>query len=89
MKDIWFKRKRYGWGWTPATWQGWAISAVYVYLLVLIFQSVDATSHSGSDTVLAGALPFIVLSLVLIGICRLFGEEPRWSWGDRKDKESQ
>ena len=88
MKHIWFKRKTFGWGWTPATWQGWIILAVYIYLLVLLFRSIDATSHSDSDTLIAFALPFIVLTLALMGICRLFGEKPRWSWGDdSEDKE--
>jgi hypothetical protein len=32
--SYWFKRKRYGWGFTPATWQGWAV--VLGYLIVVI-----------------------------------------------------
>ena len=31
----WFKPKRFGYGWTPASWQGWAITlAVTVLPLV-------------------------------------------------------
>ena len=30
----WFKRKLYGWGWTPATWQGWFAIGVYVLLIL-------------------------------------------------------
>ena len=30
----WFKPKRFGYGWTPASWQGWAVTLV---LLVLPF----------------------------------------------------
>lgn len=29
-KKFWFKRKRYGYGWAPSTWQGWLVIAVYV-----------------------------------------------------------
>ncbi len=28
----WFKAKNYGWGWYPATWQGWLILAGFIYL---------------------------------------------------------
>ena len=24
-KQLWFRAKSYGWGWTPITWQGWAV----------------------------------------------------------------
>lgn len=27
---MWFRAKRYGWGWRPVTWQGWAVVAVWV-----------------------------------------------------------
>ena len=27
----WFgPKKRFGWGWTPVTWQGWTIAALFV-----------------------------------------------------------
>lgn len=26
----WFRRRRYGWGLQPASWQGWAVTAAYV-----------------------------------------------------------
>ena len=25
----WFRRKRWGYGWTPCTWQGWVVMAVF------------------------------------------------------------
>ena len=36
----WFKRKLYGWGWTPARWQGGVVIGVYVVALVKIFKDV-------------------------------------------------
>ena len=32
-KKIWFKAKRYGWGWYPSTWQG----AVCIFIWVILF----------------------------------------------------
>lgn len=31
----WFGRKRFGWGFGPRTWQGWAVTLVYVVLMVV------------------------------------------------------
>jgi hypothetical protein len=34
-KKAWFGPKKYlGWGWSPRTWQGWAVTAVTVVLLI-------------------------------------------------------
>ena len=44
-EGYWFKRKLYGWGWTPATWQGWLVLAVFVVLMILNAFRVDAGSH--------------------------------------------
>ncbi|MFA6006991.1 MAG: hypothetical protein WC764_04690 [Candidatus Paceibacterota bacterium] len=36
-KPEWFKRRKYtGWGFTPATWQGWAYITAFVLLFFLI-----------------------------------------------------
>jgi len=32
----WFGRKKFGWGWGPATWQGWLTVAVYGLVVFLI-----------------------------------------------------
>ncbi|HYC83050.1 MAG TPA: hypothetical protein VEB60_00680, partial [Candidatus Paceibacterota bacterium] len=31
---LWFKRKLYGWGWTPVTWQGWLAVLAYAGLVI-------------------------------------------------------
>ena len=86
-QGYWFKRKLYGWGWTPATWQGWVIVGVYVFILVLLFKSIDKTSHSGSDTLIAFAIPFLIETAVLVIICYIKGEKPKWQWGLPKSNE--
>ncbi len=30
MRNPWFGPKTVGWEWTPVTWQGWALSAVFI-----------------------------------------------------------
>lgn len=82
-KKLWFRRKLYGWGWTPATWQGWGILLLYVVAMVLIFINIDKDSHSASDTLLNYFLPVLLLTALLIFICYKTGEKPRWQWGKR------
>ena len=76
MKKIWFRRKRYGYGWTPATWQGWLALAVYVAVVVYLCISTFAVLHPTRTTIL-----FIILTILLIVISYVKGEKPRWQWG--------
>ncbi|MEK6915437.1 MAG: hypothetical protein AABW89_02760 [Nanoarchaeota archaeon] len=80
-RRLWFKAKRYGYGWYPCTWQGCLILAVYVLLVLLVFVATDIRSNSVSDTLIGIFVPFVILSLVLIFICYKTGEKPRWRWG--------
>lgn len=82
-RKLWFKAKRYGWGWTPASAEGWLVLAVYFVILIKIFWKVDATSHSASDTLIAFDLPFVITTAVLVLVCYLTGEKPRWRWGGK------
>ena len=74
----WFRAKRYGWGWgLPLTWQGWLVLGTYITLTVfgaLLF------AHTHNMALLAG---FVVLTLLLVVICWLTGERPRWRWGGK------
>lgn len=75
-KPLWFRRKTYGWGWYPSSWQGWIIIAVGILLIVL--SSLLLESHP--------SLYFIsVFSLVglIVLIAYLTGEKPKWQWGNK------
>jgi hypothetical protein len=74
----WFPAKRYGWGWgVPRAWQGWLILAGFAGLAV-----------AGSFLFSPGKEPgrylvyIAVLCGLLIGVCWLKGEPPRWRWGN-------
>jgi len=77
-KTLWFGQKKYGFGWTPLTWQGWAIVAVYT--IGILSDLYVVRDHA---TFLLHALLYTVL---LIAICYLKGETPRWNWGKKKKK---
>jgi uncharacterized membrane protein YhaH (DUF805 family) len=86
-QGYWFKAKLYGWGWTPARWQGWLVIIVYIALVLTIAlkgeESIPGNPDSGTNF-LVFALPIIILTALLIFICYKKGEKPRWQWGPDK-----
>ena len=83
MKKIWFVRKRYGWGWTPATWEGWTVLVVYFALVMMLFRHANISSYSKGDALMLFLLPFMTLTALLIGVSYWRGEPPRWQWGNK------
>lgn len=75
-KKIWFRRKLYGWGWTPCTWEGWV--ALLVWVAVFVF-TVSKLDHE----LFKNLIVIIVMTGILILICYKKGEKPRWQWGKR------
>ena len=82
-KTLWFRAKKFGWGWTPVAWQGWVSTFVYVLLLFLEFRKADTGSHSGSDTLINFALPFALITLLFLFLAWGTGERPQWRWGTK------
>jgi hypothetical protein len=75
----WFPAKRYGWGWGPPNaWQGWVVLAAY---LLLVLGGIPFL-HVGVGTI-AYIVYVAILTVVLIALCWLKGEPPRWRWGKR------
>lgn len=84
QNKLWFKAKRYGWGWTPSSWEGWAVIVLYVVDVFLVTVLIDQyVSESISPWIaLFGIVPSTAF---LIIICYIKGEKPGWRWG--KDTE--
>jgi peptidoglycan/LPS O-acetylase OafA/YrhL len=81
---IWFKAKTYGWGWTPASWQGWAVTiADLVFVLGWgVYLATHPALARRPDFLLIALAPIVAAALILIVICWLKGERPRWRWGN-------
>lgn len=77
-EHYWFRRKLYGWGWTPATWQGWMVIFVWV---LLFYSTVVKMDHEWFKNLLA----IFFMVGILIYICYKKGEKPRWQWGNKKE----
>lgn len=83
MHKIWFRRKKYGWGWTPATWEGWLVTIFFIGVMALV-----ATARPASATFVETLQLLLVPVLLFISVCFIMGETPRWQWGDKKDDAS-
>lgn len=87
MKKYWFKRKTYGWGWTPATWEGWLTIVLWAVAFVIFLTISNKNATSDSQVVFTFVIPILVMSFILILISWLKGETPRWQWGEPKKKK--
>jgi len=77
QKRYWFPTRRYGWGWAlPTAWQGWVVLTAFLVLALFAATLFPPSSNPGAFTVVV-----IVLAALLVVICWIKGEPPRWSWG--------
>ncbi|MBN1489515.1 MAG: DUF1648 domain-containing protein [Phycisphaerae bacterium] len=77
---VWFPAKSFGWGWgPPCAWQGWLFMALW-FAALLIDVWLFVRGHA-----LAGLAFMLLLVAVLLTVCWLKGEKPRWRWGDEDE----
>ncbi len=83
-REVWFPAKRYGWGWgLPCAWQGWVVFVLWLALLCAggVFL---APRHVGLFVLYS-----VGLATVLVLICLVKGERPRWRWGESGEPETR
>ncbi len=85
MTKLWFKRKRFGWGWTPVTWQGWVVTLSYAAIIVASVLTIDKNSPT-REIFFTLVLPIVLATMAMFRICYAKGEKPRWQWGDKRDE---
>ncbi|HRH31656.1 MAG TPA: hypothetical protein PK950_03240 [Candidatus Paceibacterota bacterium] len=90
-KKIWFKAKEYGYGWYPATWQGWLILAIYLAIVIGSATLLGVFRETIEPRGLTIYIIFdLLLTAVLIAVCAKFGEKAKWRWGKKdEDTDSQ
>jgi ABC-type cobalamin transport system permease subunit len=88
MKKLWFRRKRYGWGWYPVTWQGWAVTLAFagaIAFMGLVYSELFKFAAYDTRGLTILTLIFLAIEMalagILIAICYATGEPPRWQWG--------
>ncbi len=88
-KKLWFKNKKYGWGWTPCSWQGWAILAMYFFAVITNVIYLNNHGFSNSDFLMQFFPQTYILTVFLLIICWVKGEKPRWQWGDKNGNSDE
>ena len=83
-KKHWFRAKNYGWGWYPASWQGWLILTAYAIIAIYRVFEVDKMFDSAESAIFRLFFELGFLTIVLVIICFLTGEKPEWRWGGKK-----
>jgi hypothetical protein len=76
MNKNWFKAKIYGWGWYPATWQGWVVILSWMVIFVTIISNLVVNSFKYWLAITSSIS-------ILIYICYKTGEKPGWRWGKK------
>lgn len=80
QKKLWFRAKQYGWGWYPATWEGWA---VMIGFILLVFGIAYAFSPENPANVAPFLGSIFVSVAALMALCYRTGEKPEWRWDNK------
>jgi len=80
-KGYWFKRKLYGWGWTPANRKGRAVTALLIAYLLWISFSLPPKDISTTADLNRFFIKLTLGLMIFLFICYKTGESPKWQWG--------
>jgi hypothetical protein len=85
-KQIWFKAKEYGYGWYPATWQGWATIAAYLIFNFSNYFLIKSQTKSEGDLLVNFVFDMLLSTLLLVLVAMSKGEKASWRWGAKTKK---
>jgi hypothetical protein len=88
----WFKRKRYGYGWTPSSKEGWLLILVYLAVVILGVFFFSDKLESGDMFYSIAYSVFVIISttlLLLLTVRKAPKGKWRWGWkeGDDEDQD--
>ncbi|CAN5299367.1 hypothetical protein BH10PAT2_BH10PAT2_1970 [soil metagenome] len=86
QQRFWFKRKCYGFGWYPATWEAWVILLFYILIVVINAFRMDSEALTATQIMSTIFPATIILTIILIVVCYQTGESPIWQWGGKPIK---
>jgi len=85
-EGYWFKRKLYGYGWTPATKEGWATVGAYVLFLFCLVWYAETTGVLKDEPLKFLALVAAATALLIV-VSWKNGEPAKWQWGQKQDDQ--
>lgn len=84
-RKYWFKRRRYGYGWTPITWRGWLTLLVFIGVVVL--GAVAIMEDTPRNTITPESFVFLafmsIATAIAVVVSRAKGPKPKWRWGSK------
>jgi len=83
MTAYWFKPKRYGYGATPVTWQGWSVTVVTMVIVIATTMLLAAQTALDPWFWAAVATDIVAVAALWTISRRKTDGEWRWRWGDR------
>jgi hypothetical protein len=81
VTTYWFRPKRYGYGATPVTWQGWAITIAALVVVVVATIRLSALSAVDPQFWMIVVIDAVVITALWIVSRRKTDGEWRWRWG--------
>lgn len=84
-QELWFKNKRWGYGWSPSTKQGWVVTIIYltsIYALAELFASQGEELNLMFSLLVGFAV--VVSTLTLFFVSLRHAPKPKWQWGENK-----
>ena len=85
-EGYWFKRKLYGYGWTPARKEGWLTLGVYL-IFVLGVAFLGEQTLTAPEIITHVIAPIIGATILLIVISWRTGEPLKWQWGCKHEEK--
>jgi hypothetical protein len=79
MTRYWFKPERYGYGATPATWEGWAFTG-FIVAIVAVAASLLGNGHAPRGTMALIWWAFLALVVALTVVVAKFKCDGAWRW---------
>lgn len=84
FKKYWFRNKQYGYGWYPASIEGWIVFTGYMLFIFLISLLFVGLYKDDVSFVIFYMGSIFLATVILLLICVKTGEKPKWSWGNKK-----
>jgi hypothetical protein len=81
----WFKPKRYGYGFYPVSWQGWAATLILLFLILLAGAADGVFEEGATHKQIARFIldAFFIAAIATIIFERKMKERLLWRWGSR------
>ena len=65
-KKLWFKRRKFGWGWTPCSWEGWTFIGAYLVAVILLSTLFKEQLEQDNPWLFLGVILITILIVIVV-----------------------